>query len=203
MTRYAMAIHLGRCLGCEACLVACSAENELPPGTYRLRMRNTIVGTFPDLISEFRLEQCFHCKEAPCVDVCPTGATYQTDVGIVLVDPARCTGCKACVTACPYGMRAIHPDGYADKCTFCDHRVSEGRQPACVETCPTDARFFGDIDDPGSEVSKAINEADEVDVLRPRTGTEPQLFYLESRFTNTVHDREEGTVISNGGERHG
>lgn len=202
MTRYAMSIDLRLCLGCEACLVACSAENELPPGTYRLRMRNTVVGTFPDLVSEFRLEQCFHCDEPPCVGVCPTGATYRTDAGLVLVDPARCTGCKACVTACPYGMRTIHPDGYTDKCSFCDHRLAEGRDPACVETCPTGARAFGDLDDPASNVSRAVAAAGKVDTLRPSTGTEPQLFYLESRFTNTAYEEDEGTSISAGG-KHG
>lgn len=185
MTRYAMAVDVERCLGCEACLVACSVENGLPIGSHRLRMRETAIGSFPDVSVEFRVEQCFHCADAPCLGVCPTGATYRTDEGIILVDATRCTGCKACVTACPYGMRYVHPGGYVDKCTFCEHRLAVGRDPACVETCPSGARMFGDLDDQGSDVSRAIAAADSVDTLLPGTATAPQLFYLNSRHINT------------------
>ncbi|MDX1691232.1 MAG: 4Fe-4S dicluster domain-containing protein [Acidimicrobiia bacterium] len=200
MTRYAMAVDVDRCLGCEACLVACSVENRLPLGSHRLRIRETATGAFPDVTVEFRVEQCFHCAEAPCVGVCPTGATFKTDDGIVLVDPDRCTGCKACVTACPYGMRYVHPRGYVDKCTFCEHRRGTGRDPACVETCPAGARVFGDLDDPDSPVSEAIAAADRVDVLFPNTDAEPSLFYLNARLVNTLAETAPATVT--GGE-HG
>ncbi len=92
MSRYAMAVDVDLCLGCEACLVACQTENELPEGRYRLRMQHIVEGIFPDLTGEFRVESCYHCEDAPCINVCPTGATYQTESGIVLVDPAKCTG---------------------------------------------------------------------------------------------------------------
>jgi Fe-S-cluster-containing dehydrogenase component len=190
MTRYGMSIDLDRCIGCEACMVACKTENEVPEGNFRLRIREVVLGSFPDLQGEFRMEQCFHCDNAPCVSVCPTGATYKTPEGIVLVDASKCTGCKACVTACPYGMRYVHPGGYVDKCTFCEHRVAEGRVPACVETCPTGARAFGNLDDPKSPVRKAINRARRVDVLKPQTGARPKLYYLNSRFTNTGSESE-------------
>ena len=190
MTRYGMSIDLDRCIGCEACMVACKTENEVPEGNFRLRIREVVVGSFPDLQGEFRMEQCFHCDNAPCVSVCPTGATYKTPDGIVLVDASKCTGCKACVTACPYGMRYVHPNGYVDKCTFCEHRVAEGRVPACVETCPTGARAFGNLDDAKSPVRKAINRARRVDVLKPQTGARPKLYYLNSRFTNTGAESE-------------
>ena len=195
MVRYAMAVDVGRCLGCAACLVACKAENEVPLGGFRLRMREEVTGTFPELYGEFRMEQCFHCSNPPCVPVCPTGATFQTEEGLVLVDPSKCTGCKACVTACPYGMRHLHPNGFVDKCTFCDHRLAEGRQPACVETCPTGARSFGDLDDAGSDVSVAIAGASLVDVLRPETGAEPNLFYLESQLVNEAAPHTETCVL--------
>lgn len=200
MTRYGMAIDVDKCLGCQACLVACKAENEVPEDRYRLRMRETVVGRFPDLMAEVRLEQCFHCEDPPCVGVCPTGATYQSDDGLVLIDPAKCTGCKACVTACPYGMRYVHPGGWVDKCSFCDHRISAGRQPACVETCPTDARVFGDLDDPAGGLRRAMDEASSVGVLNPSTGTEPCLFYLNSRLPLDRRGHEELTVVSEIGD---
>ena len=184
MTRYAMAIDAERCIGCQACMVACKTENEVPLGYFRLRMRAVVVGTFPNLRGEFRMEQCFHCEQSPCVSVCPTGATYKTAEGLVKIDPEKCTGCKACVTACPYEMRYIHPDGYADKCSFCDHRLAEGRLPACVETCPTGARVFGDLDDMSLAVSKAIAAAGKSDVMKPEATTIPKLFYLNAQFTN-------------------
>lgn len=193
MTRYAMSIDMERCIGCQACVVACKTENEVPLGYFRLRMRTTVVGIYPNLQGEFRMEQCFHCENAPCVPVCPTGATYKTPEGIVLVDPAKCTGCKACVTACPYSMRYITPEGYTDKCTFCEHRVAQGQVPACVETCPTGARAFGDLDKANSPVRQAIAQAKRADVWRPETGAQPKLFYLNSKFTNTAS--EEGAVV--------
>ena len=96
----------------------------------------------------------------------------------ILYDATLCIGCKACVASCPYGARFIHPDGYADKCTFCMHRVERGLAPACVDVCPTHCMHFGDLDDPESEVSRLIATRRHF-VLKPDAGTRPRIFYLE------------------------
>ncbi|RKY90252.1 MAG: tetrathionate reductase, partial [Ignavibacteriae bacterium] len=114
----------------------------------------------------------------PCVSCCPTGASHVHDVGVVvLVTHEECIGCKACLASCPYDARFINPEGYADKCTFCIHRVEKGEDPACVSVCPTHCMHFGDLDDPNSEVSKLLNSRRN-HALIPEAGTKPQIFYL-------------------------
>ncbi len=180
MATYAMAIDLGACVGCAACSIACKVENEVPVGVNRLWIRSTEEGIFPNLSVEYRPEQCLHCDKPPCVPVCPTGCCYVAEGGLVLIDERKCIGCSACIAACPYDARYMHPSGYANKCDFCQHRIKEGRTPACVETCPTLCRYFGDLDDSDSEISVALREAGRVDVLRPELGTRPKLFYLNT-----------------------
>ena len=111
--------------------------------------------------------------------LCPTGASHLwNDTNIVLVEPEKCTGCKACIAACPYDARLVmRPDGYIDKCTFCHHRVEKGLNPACVSTCPTGCMYFGSLDDPHSEVSELLKKRDHK-VLKPETGNEPNVYYL-------------------------
>ncbi len=180
MARYAMAIDLASCVGCAACAVACKLENQVPAGVSRLWIRLEESGTFPDLAMQYRPEQCMQCADPPCVGVCPTGASHVNDDGIVLVDAETCIACGACIAACPYGARYFDERGFVGKCTFCEHRLAEGRMPACVETCPTLCRTFGDLDDPGSDVSRAIRAADRVEVLKPEQGTHPKLVYLNA-----------------------
>lgn len=176
--RYGMVIDLSACVGCAACAVACKMEHQVPAGASRLVIREREVGLFPNLAVEFRPEACNHCENAPCVKACPTGASYQTPDGIVLVDVGKCIACGACVAACPYDARYLHPSGYADKCTFCNHRIAAGREPACVETCPTAARLFGDLDDPKSAVAQALAVQPAQARLRPGLGTQPKVIYL-------------------------
>lgn len=101
-------------------------------------------GAFPHLQREIRSERCNHCENASCVRCCPTGASHVAKGGIVLVNRDECTGCKACITSCPYDARFVSPEGYADKCTFCIHRVKQGLDPACVAVRPTKCMPFGD-----------------------------------------------------------
>jgi Fe-S-cluster-containing dehydrogenase component len=121
---------------------------------------------------------CNHCTHPACVQVCPVGATYQTEDGVVLIDHEYCIGCRYCVQACPYGARLFNEEkGVSDKCTWCYHRITKGLQPACVEVCPVGARVFGDIKDRQSPISLFIRN-NRVQVLKPETGNAPNVYYV-------------------------
>ncbi len=177
--RYAMVIDLNRCIGCHACSVACKAEFDVPVGVWRSWVTYGERGTYPDAVLSFLPRLCNHCEDAPCIPVCPTGATYQRDDGVVVIKEERCIGCGYCVEACPYEMRFLHPETkVASKCDFCVHRVDQGLEPACVQTCLGTARIFGDMNDPNSEVSQILKK-EKVHQIRPDFGTEPRVFYVD------------------------
>ena len=121
---------------------------------------------------------CNHCTHPACVQCCPTGATYKTEDGAVVIDHTYCIGCQYCVQACPYGARYFDErKNVTDKCTWCYHRITKGLQPACVEVCPVGARIFGDRNDKDSPISQFIQN-NRVHVLRPETGNAPNVFYV-------------------------
>ena len=123
-------------------------------------------------------KMCNHCANPPCVQVCPVGATFRTEDGVVLIDHDYCIGCRYCVQACPYGARFFNEaKGASDKCTWCYHRITKGLNPACVEVCPTGTRVFGDLNDPASPISVFIRD-NRVQVLKPDTGNEPTCYYV-------------------------
>ncbi len=175
--RFAMAVDTVRCVGCNACVIACKTENALPNGGFRDWIATEVHGAFPTLSMEIRSERCNQCSEPSCVAACPTGASHVSEGGVVGIDRDKCTGCKACIAACPYGARYVHPDGFVDKCTFCLHRVKRGSLPACVENCPTRTLTFGDLGDPDSAVSNLLRSR-KSKVLQPWTGNEPNVFFL-------------------------
>ncbi len=122
---------------------------------------------------------CNLCEDSPCVQACPVGATFDAPDGVVLVDPNYCIGCGFCIQACPYGCRFMHPEtGTAEKCTLCYHRITRGLLPACVEICPTEARIFGDLKNPGENdpIGRFI-EKNKVQTLKPHLGTSPRVLY--------------------------
>lgn len=178
MARYGMVIDTRRCVGCMDCLVACKTENGVPEGFNRDWIAYETRGAFPTVRQEIRSERCNHCDAPPCVTCCPTGASHVEPSGrVVLVTANECIGCKACLASCPYDARFVHPDGYADKCTFCLHRVKDGLDPACVAVCPTRCMHFGDLDDPLSEASRLLSSRSH-HALLPAAGTRPRIFYL-------------------------
>lgn len=178
---YGMLIDLRKCVGCQACSIACKAEFDVPLGKTRSWVEYVEKGAYPNVGRSFLPRLCNHCSDPQCVSVCPTGATYKREQdGIVVVDTGVCIGCKYCVQACPYDARFLNPvTGFADKCDFCVHRVSKGLVPSCVNTCPSGARIFGDLNDPDSEISKAIAH-NRVSVLRPEMGTLPNVYYIDA-----------------------
>lgn len=141
MARLAMLIDLSRCLGCQACVIACKAGRELPPGERWIEIREVVVGRFPELRGAFVPHRCFHCAEAACVQVCPTRALYKKD-GFTVVDFERCTGCGYCAEVCPFGVPRI-VDGRVSKCASCLDLVQIGWEPWCVQTCPAGALQCG------------------------------------------------------------
>ena len=159
MAHYAIVVDLDRCIGCHGCEIACKNENEVELGSFW----NKVVqvgpfGDYPHLQQYFLPVMCQQCEDAPCTHVCPTGASYRDpDTNVVLVDKEKCIGCKYCMMACPYGVRTYDESkdkGVIEKCTMCAHLIDKGEKPACVRHCPGQARKFGDLDDPESDVSK-------------------------------------------------
>lgn len=178
MARLGMVIDTRRCVGCQACVLACQNENEVPLGYCRDWIATETRGSYPALTLEIRSERCNHCDDPPCVACCPTGASHVEPLfRTVQVTADKCIGCKACVASCPYGARFVHPQGYADKCSFCLHRVQAGQAPACVSVCPTHCMHFGDLDDPKGEPARLLRSRAHK-VLLPEAGTKPRVFYL-------------------------
>ena len=227
--QYGMIIDLNRCVGCHACAIACKAEWDVPVEFGRnwvYHLGPALINK--EMASTYYPGLCNHCTTPVCVPECPadpvdvtfvhpkTGEKKTVSVaatwkdpfdGTVQIDKSRCLGCGACVDACPYHARYINPnlkdsvgpDGKTDKCTYCKPRVEKGLEPACVQTCITGARIFGDLDDPESEVSKYVKKgAIGLDGSSKKLGPNSRYFgknkdisLLQKTYTPTVAEIEQ------------
>lgn len=196
--RFGMVIDLARCVGCNACTVACRMENETPTGCFNTWVESWDAGEYPNVFRANLPKLCNHCQDAPCVSVCPTGASYRTEDGVVLVDEERCIGCKYCMAACPYQARWQDPDeGHVDKCTLCFHRIKDGLLPACVGSCITHARVFGDLNDPESDAAKLLAQQNE-ETLLSELDLKPSVYY--GGLSQTV-GLQRTSVVHKGGNK--
>ncbi|MFQ5730068.1 MAG: 4Fe-4S dicluster domain-containing protein [Waddliaceae bacterium] len=223
MVRWGMVIDLDKCSGCQVCVIACKAENNIPFTTPQeaekgrtiswMEMIPVVEGKYPELKLRFLPRPCLHCEKPPCTTACPVGATYKNEEGIVAQVYPRCIGCRYCTNACPYTVKffnwnkpkwtkefysclnpdvSVRPKGVVEKCTFCHHRLIRARekakvgkrplkeqdyQPACAQSCPTSAIYFGDLDDSNSTVSK-LRKDGRAFALLEELGTEPKVTYL-------------------------
>ena len=184
--RFGMVVNKERCIGCEACSVACRIENNSTDFWIRVETegcidKDTPEGKFPDLTMNFIPKFCNHCENPPCVESCPVDAIHKRDDGIVILDHELCIGCKACLDACPYDVIIFNENNnLAEKCNLCVHRIDKGLEPFCVICCEGQALFFGDLNDPDSVVSKLISENNNFQ-LNPEIGTMPKIYYLPPR----------------------
>ena len=176
--RYGFAIDQRTCIGCHACTVACKVEHNVPVGKFRTWVKYVEKGEYPTTTREMGVMRCNHCTNAPCVKACPTQALFIRDDGIVDFDNERCIGCKTCMQACPYDAIYIDDETHtAAKCNFCAHRIDNGLEPACVQVCPTQSIWMGDIDDPSSGISKFLSITP-INVRTPEQGTRPNVYYV-------------------------
>ena len=218
-----MVIDLAKCTACQACVVACQTENNVPCVDPTEAAKGRIVswlsvlpdlqGRYPDVSMRLMPLPCLHCDQPPCILVCPVSATGITPEGVVRQTFARCIGCRYCTNACPYTRRSfnwqrpefpgelrqalnpdvsVRPKGVVEKCTLCHHRLIKAREqaraenrplaeddyvPACVEICPAEAMYFGDLDDPNCRVSELARGARAFHYLE-ELGTEPKVIFL-------------------------
>ena len=196
MSRFSIYIDIDKCTGCHNCFLACRDEyygNDYPGysaaqplnGQFWMQIKEVERGTYPKPKLDYIPTPCMHCQEAPCIEVAMDRAVYRREDGIVIIDPEKAKGQEHIVNSCPYRVIFWNQDlQIPQKCTLCAHRLDKGeKQPRCVESCPTGALMFGDLDDPDSDIAKVVGLAETED-FHPEFNTKPLVKYsgIPKRF---------------------
>jgi tetrathionate reductase subunit B len=193
------------CNGCYCCQIACKDEhvaNDWSPyakpqpdtGQFWLKLNEYVRGTVPKVKMHYIPTLCNHCDKVTCMEVCPIkGAIYKREDGLVILDPTKCTGCKNCVDACPYGAIYFNSDlNIVQKCTGCAHLLDSGwKEPRCVDACPTQSLKF-------MEEAEARELMAKGEVFHPEYGTKPRVYYqhIPQKFiAGTVYDPIQKEII--------
>lgn len=183
--QYGMLINTARCVGCQTCIVGCKILHQCSDGVYLGYLETigsdvnyVVSGTYPNVGITFRPHLCNHCENPACVASCPTGAMHKREEdGIVETDSEVCIGCGTCAQVCPYEAPMLDEEaGYAVKCDLCRPRIERGEEPLCVCSCPAEARLYGDVNDPESDIAISIAERG-AKALQPENGTGPSVYY--------------------------
>jgi len=180
--RWGLVIDQERCIGCEACTVACKNENQGAVGFIRVRTQDAAakdvpMGSFPELRMTFMPLVCNHCEHPPCADVCPVDAIEKRSDGVVILDREPCDGCGACVDVCPYEAITFDEDKkIAEKCNLCSHRIDKELAPFCVVCCEGQAIHFGDVND-SEGIAGQLAQRETTFQLLQEQGTGPSVFY--------------------------
>ena len=195
MSHYCIVVNVDRCTGCFGCEISCKMENSFALGQRWSKVFTMgPIGEYPNMTRYALPTMCQQCADAPCVNVCPTGASYRdSNSNIVLIDKEKCIGCKYCMMACPYGVRSWNEEERCvEKCTLCGQLTSTGKLPACVKSCAAGARFYGDLDDPDSDVSRELAKynSDQIHTLR-NVGNNPSTKYIMTEMIGEWQDHVE------------
>ncbi len=192
MIQWGFVIDISKCIACYCCFIACKDEywdNDYPSytaaqpkhGQFWMNIAKNERGKYPYIKVAYMPVPCMQCEDTPCIKAAKDGAVYQRPDGIVVIDPQKAVGQKQLLEpeACPYGVIFWNEEkNLPQKCTFCVHRLEEGKIPRCVQACPSECLHFGDLDDPESDVSKLLKSA-KAEVFHPEWKAKPRVYYID------------------------
>ena len=190
MAKWGMVIDVSKCVACYTCFIACKDEywdNDYPPytaaqprhGQFWMSLVKKERGKYPWVRVAHLPLPCMQCDDAPCIKAAKDGAVYKRDDGIVVIDPKKAVGQKQIVDSCPWGVIYWNEEKkLPQKCTFCAHRLEEGKTPRCVQSCPSEAIKFGDLDDPKSDVSQLLKSG-KAEEFHPEYNAKSRVYYLD------------------------